>query len=66
MVVRPCVKELFKLSAKYSFNYNTPSVIVMEINEFAAIKLVLVGTPLLVVDTSVRTGCVSVGTVTEL
>ena len=33
-------------------NYNTPSVIVMEINEFAAIKLVLVGTVLLVVDIS--------------
>jgi hypothetical protein len=38
-------------------------LIVMEINEYAAIKLVLVGTLLLVGDISVRTGCVSVGTV---
>jgi hypothetical protein len=36
----------------------------MEVNEFAAIKLVLVGTVLLVVDISVRTGYVSVGTLT--
>jgi len=35
----------------------------MEISECAAIKLVLVGTLLLVVDITVRTGCVSVGTV---
>jgi len=31
----------------------------MEINEFAAIKLVLIGTVLQVVDISVITGCVS-------
>jgi len=64
MEVRPCVKGLCKLSAKCTFNYNTPSVIVMEINGYAAIKLVLVGTLLPVSDISIRTGCVSVGTVT--
>jgi hypothetical protein len=36
--------EVRPLSAESFFNYNTPSVTVMEINEFAAIKLVLVGT----------------------
>jgi hypothetical protein len=66
MVVRPCVKALCKLSAKCSFNYNTPSVIVMEMNEFTAIKLVLVGTVLLVVDITVRACCVLVDTVTTL
>jgi hypothetical protein len=35
----------------------------MEINEFASIKLVLVGTVLQVVNISVITGCVSVSTV---
>lgn len=64
MVVRASVKGLCKLSAKCSYNCNTPSVTVMEVNEFAAIKLVLVGTVLLVVDISVRTGYVSVGTLT--
>jgi hypothetical protein len=66
MAVRPGVKGLCKLSAKRYFYYGNPNVIVMEMSEFAAIILILVGTMLLVVGISVRTGCVSVGTVTSL
>ena len=64
MVARPCVKGLCILSAKRSFHYNSTNVTVVEINEFVAIKHVSVGTLLLPADIYLRTGCVSVGTVT--